>query len=129
MDEIEKINNELGEILDTRLFSTKKQAIKLIEHVLDKYGLIYDFSDIGDEKELFYTIEDVAGEPIFFHVIFDEDPYTRHVSVLAQVLEEEDMNEVLDSYDEVDDLGIVPRTDYWTTTPYLKQTRRSDDDG
>jgi len=129
MDEIEKINNELGEILDTRLFSTKKQAIKLIEHVLDKYGLVYDFSDIGDEKELFYTIEDVAGEPIFFHVIFDEDPYTRHVSVLAQVLEEEDMNEVLDSYDEVDDLGIVPRTDYWTTTPYLKQTRRSDDDG
>jgi uncharacterized protein YqgQ len=129
MDEIEKINNELGEILDTRLFSTKKQAVQLIERVLDKYGLVYDFSDLGEERELFYTIEDVDGESLYFHVVFDEDAYTRYVSVLAQVLEEEEMDALMDSYDEVDDLGVTPRVDYWTTTPYLKQTRRSDDDG
>ena len=27
------------------------------------------------------------------------------------------------------EIEIQPAVDYWTTTPYLKQTRRSDDSG
>jgi len=140
MDEIEKINSELDDILGTRLFSTKKQSVQMIERILDKYGLVYDFSDLGDDQELFYTIEDVDGEPLYFHLVFEVDPYTTHVSALAQVLEEEDMNAVLDSYDDFPEgdlgsMGIDPmigraqRADYWTTTPYLRQTRRTEDDG
>jgi hypothetical protein len=128
MEEIEQLNYRLNELQD-RLFSTRKQALDLISKTLDKYELDYDFSDVtDDDDELFYTIETKAGDPVYFHIVFDVDDRTGFVAAYAQVVEEDEMEELMSTSDDPE-IEIKPAVDYWTTTPYLKQTRRSDDSG
>lgn len=128
MEEIEQLNYRLNELQD-RLFSTRKQALDLISKILDKYELDYDFSDVTDyDDELFYTIETKSGDPVYFHITFDVDDRTRFIAAYAQVVEEDEMEELMTSSEEPK-IEIQSVTDYWTTTPYLKQTRRSDDSG
>lgn len=128
MEDVEQINMRLTEIED-RLFSTKKQALDLIGNILTKYEVEYDFSDVdAGEDELFYNIQTADGIPAYFHIVFDVDSKTGFVAAYAQIVDEEELDELLATED-MPEVEIQPVEDYWTTTPYLRQTRRTEDDG
>lgn len=127
MEDVEQINMRLTEIED-RLFSTKKQALDLIGNILTKYEVEYDFSDVDvGEDELFYNIQTSDGIPAYFHIVFDVDSRTGLVAAYAQIVDEEEVDELLADED-MPEVKFQPIADN-STTPYLRQTRRSDDDG
>ena len=129
MEEIEQVNYRLNELQD-RLFSTRKQALDLISKTLNKYEVDHDFSDVTDyDNDLFYTIETKSGIPVYFHIVFDVDPRTKFIAAHAKIVSDEEEIEELLHAEDYPKIEIRNVADYWTTTPYLKQTRRSDDSG
>ena len=131
MDEIEDLNNKLASIED-RLYSTRKQAIDLISKILDEYELEYDFSDVTEyDNEIFYNIETSDGEPVYFHLMFVPDKRAGTVAAYAQVIDEDAVDDLmmLDYGGSLGDQSAVSTVEPWTTSPYLRQTRRTYDDG
>lgn len=130
-DEIEQLNLDLEQLQD-RLFSTRKQAVDLISKILDEYELDYDFSDVTEyDNEVFYTIETPSGQSVYFHLIFVPDKRAGTVAAYAQIIDEDAVNDLLmlDYGGSLGDQSAVSTVEPWTTSPYLRQTRRSDDSG
>jgi hypothetical protein len=110
---------------DLDLAFSKKVANKFIVYnmlaaIFEKYGVRFPITDLYEDQ---YTFE--IGDSGYYLFLLKKMDFSGHLDVYAQVVDSEELEELEDA-----DLDIStdPINLGYTTSKYLRQTRRTDDD-
>lgn len=119
-NDVVRLNAELDLVFSKKV-SNKIVIYNILAATLEKYGIRFPITDLQDEQYVFEI-----GDSGFYLFVKKQIDSRGNFDVYAQVVDEDELEELEDSDM---DISTEPVDPYLYGSRFLRQTRRTEDDG